>query len=224
MMVFTVESGVATSPPPKTEISSDSSTVECVADLNKENKEVFLKTLNKTLANIHDIKLNRANNVKKTDLLKRLSDPADNKAECQNELQPSSHTVGYFPKKYSNRCLIVFTLVSVLLVVMCSLLTVVLTTNLLIKSTNSGEISETLLSKVVSKLSNKNKNSSGSIQLERNAFNWIREQLKNVYGQNGVPPYSHFNGNINENNLNNVAVFSKPGFSQGIKYQALYES
>ena len=188
MMVFTVGSGTLSTAPNADEQNHQekNSIKSSINDLTQERKEIFLQTLNKTLANINDVKLNRSNNFKKSGLLQKLSDPEVNKGFSS---QSSSSSTNALTKKYSTRCLIVFSLISALVVVICSILTVILTTNLLIKASQNSELNQDLVSKFVSKIADKYRptrnvsyNSNGSIQLERNAFNWIREQLNHVYG------------------------------------------
>lgn len=191
MMVFTVGTGTE----PSTDEHQEKKDVKSsINDFTQERKEIFIQTLNKTLANINDVKLNRGNKLNKTGLLKKLSEPEANKNWSSQSSSSSSNT---FTKKYSTRCLIVFSLVSALVVVICSVLTVILTTNLLIKASQNNQLNHDFVSKFVSKIADKYRptrnvsfNSNGSIQLERNAFNWIREQLKHVYG-NGANNNQH---------------------------------
>ena len=185
-MVFTVGAGTLSAEPSGDE-PQEKPIKNSINDLTQERKEIFLQNLNKTLANINEIKLNRGNKLKKTGLIKKLSEPESGKSFASH--QSSSISNNTLTKKYSTRCLIVFSLISALVVVICSIITVILTTNLLMKASQNSQLNQDLVSKFVFKIADKYRPtrnasliSNGSMQLERNAFNWIRDQLYNVYG------------------------------------------
>lgn len=163
------------------------------------------------------------------DLTNNTNKLTDEERKRRHDLECATQRMGFFNKKFSTKCLIMFGILSISIVIICCILMGVFTTSYILKSNRLQSYLNQLESNKITNQNDptlyddmygSNSNSSDkSSKFERNAFNWIKDTIrKTFFGLKDEDIADNIN-NLNTHAKSNNDLFNKYPQSNYYGYQ-----